>query len=163
MTKYYLLSILTILILVGCNSNKTASPGNILKDSTISEEEFSGPPFSDSCMCDFKKFGQKQFNKDLFNIYLRGKDFNFEFQSCSWIFGEIIYNQDSPNSTTLVQVYLLDLDHFDVPVDSTYFGNDSIEKYVIARFYNDKENGKTTCEFDPYKTGKYRKPKHWVE
>lgn len=64
---------------------------------------------------------------------------------------------------TVVKVHLLDLENFTLPTSLTEFGNDTLKQYAIAAFTYDKKSGKAHCEFDPYKTGKYPKPKQWVE
>lgn len=159
--------ILASLIVFSCSNPKVESK-ETTKDSTelkpavefehSSEESDFGPPFNDTCLCNFKDFGEYKISNDNYNIYLSGKGWNPKFYSCSWPWGEIINNQmPEDTNVTVVKVHLLDLDTFAIPTNMTEYGNDSIKKYVIAVSTN------TKCVFDPYKTGKYPKPKQWVE
>jgi hypothetical protein len=127
-----------------------------------SEEE--GPPFKDECLCKFDDLGKKDTENKTYNVYISGKGWNPAFTSCSWTWGEMI-NNISPDDTTIinVKVHLLDLDKFELPKDNSDYSNDSITKHVIAIYKRNTKTGEETCIFDPYKTGKYPRPKQWTE
>ncbi len=128
------------------------------------EDNFPGPPFDDTCLCDFHEFGDYKISSDNYNIYKRGKGWNPSYYSCSWVWGEDIANISPEDTTiTIMKIHLLDLDNFTIPTDSTEFGADSIRNFVIATLTRDRVSGYEKCVFDPYKTGKYPKPPQWTE
>jgi hypothetical protein len=138
-------------------TEKTASA---VQDTIV--DDFDGPPFKDECLCNFKEFGSYRPNNETQHIYKSGKGWNPEFYSCSWIWGEDINNIfPEDTSVKVFKVHLLDLEEFKIPDNGTTYGNDSLKPYVIAVYT--RANGKDNCVFDPFKTGKYPKPKQWVE
>lgn len=125
---------------------------------TLNDDQ--GPPFKDKCLCDFKSFGKYEISKDNYNEYFSGKGWNPKLNACSWIWGELVYNETPNDSTvTLFKVHLLDLDNFRLPTNKTEYGNDSFKKYVIAIYKSDSKKGYDTIIYDPYKTGKYPAPR----
>ena len=140
-------------------STNTKSLTNEVKIDTL--DDSGGPPFRNNCLCSFQNFGSYKISNDNYNIYYSGKGWNPNLHSCSWAWGEDVYNE-IPNDTnvTVLKIHLLDLDNFSLPTNKTEYGNDTIKKYVIAIFTHNIKKGKDTCFsiFDPYKTGKYKNP-----
>lgn len=66
-----------------------------------------------------------------------------------------------PEDTSVkdLKIHLLDVDSFLVPTDSIEYGIDSLRSYVIVVYNRNLDK----CIFDPYKTGKYPKPKQWQD
>lgn len=165
--KLYIILILTTGLLLSCGDDKTTDDSKTLSPKPVesyAEGDFDGPPFADTCLCDFHEFGDYKISENNYNIYKRGKGWNPKYYSCSWTWGEDIANIFPEDTNILVmKIHLLDLDNFTIPTNSTEFGSDSIKKYVIATYTWIKGPKEGGCIFDPYKTGKYPKPPQWTE
>jgi len=146
----------------GQRIERSTAENNISNQVTEQEVDENTPPFKDTCKCNFKRLGFYKISNDNYNVYLSGKNWNPQFKSCSFTWGEIIFNEiPSDTNIAVLKIHLLDLDRFIVPTDLTDYGNDSIKKYVIAIYYRYKNGHK--CIFDPFVTGKYPKPQGWSE
>ena len=123
-----------------------------------------GPPFSDSCICSFDFIAEFKYNDHRFDLILSGKGWNPDFWSCTYSFGELMSNEFPPDTTiTDFRIHLVDLEKFESEVDSAIFESELIQNKLIAtqRLWPGDEF--TKCKFDPNKTGKYPKPKQWLE
>ena len=150
------------IIILACNAktSKTESTGKSSALNQSNKEIIDGlPPFKDSCLCTFQKFGVYKISNSNFNVYYSGKGWNPKYNSCTYSWGEIKYNEN-PNDTTVtyLKIHLIDLEKFILPNNMTEYGNDSIKKYVIAICSYDYKNNKRTCTYDPFVTGKYSGP-----
>jgi hypothetical protein len=141
------------------NNNPTTDTVKLLQ-----ADDEDGPPFKNECAAKFSRFGENKISNDNCNIYFSGKGWNPDYYSCSWTWGELINNEFSEDTNvTFIKIHLLDLDKFFIPKDGSEYGHDSIKKYVITVYSRDSKGGNDKCIFDPYKTGKYPKPKQWVD
>lgn len=152
------------LILCACSESRDGAGLNMKLDSVAKGVAFTdsvvyndgGPPFSDTCNCDWKEFGSYKISNTNYNIYLCGKGFNPAYYSCSWIWGETVYNTFPDDTNVLVmKIHLLDLDSFTLPDNGTEFGHDSLKNYVMATFIRNRSTGTEETIYDPYSTGKY--------
>lgn len=181
MKNFNYIIVFFVFLFVGCNqsTNQSKLDNNIQKDTLdIEKEDFDNkiqkdtsnsiekenevPPFKNRCLCKFNEFGYYKISDNNYNVYFSGKNWNPDLNDCAFIWGEIVNNIVPDPSVTLLKIHLLDLNNFSIPSNLTEYGNDSIKKHVIAIYYYDQKSpGKSV--FDPYKTGKYRKPKGWNE
>ncbi len=123
-----------------------------------------GPPFKDECKCDFEELLGTVAQEKTCDMFIRGKNWNPDFESCPWIWGEYINNViPRHKNMSVLRIHLMDLEHFTYTKDTSIYGNDTIRNYVIAIYYRNNIKGWDNCIFDPFKTGKYPKPKHWAE
>lgn len=160
--RILILSVATALY-YSCDSpvEKNSEKSKIIEPASA---EFDELMTSDSCLCDFHEFGSYKISNENYNIYLSGKGWNQKSYSCSYAWGEDVNNIFVDDTNVIVlKIHLLDLKEFNVPDNSTEFGNDSIRKYVIATYTRDKKKHTDNCIFDPYQTGKYSKPVQWID
>jgi hypothetical protein len=164
--KLQILKISVVILFFGCtNSNdKKSVKQKETADNVNKMEDADGPPFDKECLCSFNNFGVKKKDGNELNYYYSGQGWNSNYTSCTWTWGEII-NNEFPDDTNIkvVKYHLLDLTEFNIPREINDYGNDSIKKYVIAIYTVDNKKGTEKCVFDPFKTGKYPKPKQWIE
>ena len=81
---------------------------------------------------------------------------------CQWKFGEIVYNRGSNDSSIeIVKTHLIDLETFDLPKDSSEYGNNDVRKKVICIGIYNLRRGTIKIIADPYNYGIYKKPKDW--
>jgi hypothetical protein len=162
--RHTLIAVTILMTLGNCNTSVDKGTSNNTDSLTIASADEDGPPFKDECKANFKRFGEYKISNDNCNIYYSGKGWNPEFYSCSWTWGELVNNEFSDDTTvTFIKIHLLDLNQFQLPDNGTDYGNDSIKKYVIAVYSRDSKGGHDESDFDPFKTGKYSKPKQWTE
>lgn len=128
------------------------------KETQINNED--GPPFSDTCLCTFEYIGEFRTRVNRFDLVLSGKGWKPEYWSCSWTWGELINNEFPPDSlVTDFRIHLVDLEK----IDSNTFISNKFKDNLIATYSRLPNEEYMTCKFDPNKTGKYPKPKQWVE
>lgn len=122
-----------------------------------------GPPFSDSCSCTFNTIAHIKSGNTL-DIVLSGKGWNPDAYSCTWTWGEII-NNEFPEDPKIEQfsIHLLDLDSIDQKSNVPFLQSKEFKQHLIATYSKSKGQTSYTCKFDPNKTGKYPKPKQWLE
>lgn len=184
-TMKTIVGILLTIVLFGCNSEpKNSSPNkefdpfenksavndidNVLNQKSndaatlINNED--GPPFSDTCICSFDYLGGFRYNNDRYDLLISGTGWNPNYWSCTFTFGELISNEFPPD--TLIndfRIHLVDLKKINKPLDSILFESALIQKNLIATQKLWPGDAYTKCKFDPNKTGKYPKPKQWIE
>ena len=86
--KSYIILLITSGLLFSCCGDKPSDESKTLSQTPVesySEDDFAGPPFSDTCLCDFDEFGDYKISLDNYNIYKRGKGWNPNYYSCSKI------------------------------------------------------------------------------
>jgi len=163
----------TLIMVIGCNQK----PKEQMKDSssdietrienTEIESEIDNedePPFSNTCDCTFNYIGEIKTGENRFDLILSGKGWNPEYYSCSLIWGEMINNEFPPETTiTDFRIHLIDIVKITEVKDSTFFDSETFKTKLIATYSKNAEEKYMTCKFDPNKTGKYPKPKQWVE
>lgn len=123
-----------------------------------------GPPFSDTCKCSFNYLGGFNYNKSRYDLLISGTGWNPEYWSCTFTFGELISNEFPPDTLiTDFRIHLVDLQKINKKLDSAFFESAIIQENLMAtqRLWPGDEY--TKCKFDPNKTGKYPKPKQWIE
>ena len=162
--RHALIGLAFTVIFGNCNTSQDKQTLSKKDSVSIATNDEDGPPFKDECTANFDRLGEYKIANDNCNIYYSGKGWNPEFYSCSWTWGELV-NNEFPNDTnvTFFKIHLLDLDKFQIPDNGTDYGNDSIKKYVIAIYSRDTKGEHDKSDFDPFKTGKYPKPKQWTE
>ncbi|BDX37830.1 hypothetical protein CYCD_11850 [Tenuifilaceae bacterium CYCD] len=154
---------LIILIIVNCqNKKRDYSPETKNTPKTELKSNSNGKETTrNDCLCSFKKFGEHKTSDDNYNIYLSGKGWNSNLESCSFTWGEITFNTiPADTSVKILKIHLLDLDQFEIPTDDREYTNDSIKKYVISIYTRDNVKGNYSITYDPFNTGKYSKPKN---
>jgi hypothetical protein len=116
-------------------------------------------PFKYKCECSFRVFGYKKVSNDNYNIYVCGKGWDPRYNSCVYAWGLLLADVD-PKDTTVTEfrVHFLDLENFEIPVDDSDYGQDSLQKYVIAIYKKETKYGYNMTLFDPFYTGKYKEP-----
>ena len=76
------------LLLLSCGTEKAPGEAVATEKAPPSEvrveSDFDGPPFNDTCLCNFGEFGDYKISEDNYNIYNRGKGWNPAYYSCSW-------------------------------------------------------------------------------
>ena len=163
--------ITTAVLFFACNkAHKTDGQKSTLDTTTsvtksvLKNNDEDGPPFSDTCLCSFDDIGKIRTNPKRFDLILSGKGWNPTFYSCSWTWGEIIYNESLEDTTiTDFRIHLLDVDKLDKNLDSSFLTSSTFNDHLIATFSRTNNDEYRTCKFDPNKTGKYPKPKQWTE
>lgn len=176
-----IIGVLLISVLFGCNSNTANDNHQENVKSVISENQSpqeksdqkfanpqpkinneDGPPFSDTCDCSFDYLGGFESGNNRYDLFISGKGWNPNYWSCTYTFGELINNEFPPDTTiTDFRIHLVDLSKIK-KLDIETFNSSIIQKNIIAtQRFAPKEEFK--CQFDPNKTGKYPKPKQWVE
>lgn len=137
----------------------------IEQDSQIIDQEDEGclPPFNDTCVSSFARIAQVKIN-DTIETIVSGKDWNPEYCSCTYTWGELI-NNEIPNDSSFKshRIYLVDLDSIESTIDKEYLDSDEFKNYTIAKYYKKEGEEYKKSYFDPYKIGKYPKPSRWVE
>jgi hypothetical protein len=128
-------------------------------DSVSLSKDYNGPPFKYKCECDFHLFGYKKVSNDNYNIYVCGKGWDPRYPSCGYAWGLFLADID-PKDTTVTEfrVHFLDLEKFEIPADDSDYGQDSLQKYVIAVFKKVIKYNYFMTIFDPFYTGKYKEP-----
>jgi hypothetical protein len=152
-----------IVLAIGCtNSTNSSDKTSNVKYEEIEASKFEedGPPFKIKCNSQVREFGRLKLNYGILNVYFSGKNWNPEIEACTFIWGEIINNIAPEEDVKLLKMHLLDLDSFLIPDNQTDYGNDSINKFVICIAYYKPDSGAYEI-FDPFKTGKYPKPRGW--
>lgn len=136
------------------------------KQESISTNEVyndGGPPFSDTCLCSFDMIAEIRSGNKL-DLLISGKNWNPDFYSCSWTWGEYIANE-FPGDSTIKEfsIHLVDMDKQKEVLDSRFLLTKTFNDHLIASY--SKVPGETymSCKFDPNKTGKYPKPQQWTE
>lgn len=162
-----------LILIMSCNqkteNTSESSHHNVSKhiETVDSESELVdevGPPFSDTCLSSFDYIGNIRVDENRFDLILSGKNWNPEYYSCTYTWGELINNEFPPD--TLVKdfrIHLIEVDSLPNDLDSTFFETEIFKTKLIATYSKGKNEEYMTCKFDPNKTGKYSKPKQWVE
>ena len=169
--KIILFITISVLLSACTVSQKTGKLTSASYDSTISLTQVEtpinnedGPPFTDTCLCSFDYIGKIRTGTKRFDLILAGKGWNPSFYSCSWTWGELIYNEFPPDSmVTDFRIHLVDIDKLDKNTDSTFLTTEQFNENLIATYSKTGNNEYMTVKFDPNKTGKYPKPKQWTE
>ena len=177
-----IIGILLSFVLFGCGSDPEPSNSDNQVDQNIKENDKQeliteesntsepiiknedGPPFSDSCTCRFDYIAEFRYNDHRYDLILSGKEWNPEYWSCTYSFGELISNEFPPDSLiTDFRIHLVNIEKFDTKMDSILFESEYFQNNLIAtqRLWPGDEY--TKCKFDPNKTGKYPKPEQWIE
>ena len=160
------------IILFACtNSKKTSkSKSKILnyKSLTIKEKtKIENKDFqqnSEDCLCSFDRIGEIKSGNKRFDLIIAGKGWNPSSYSCSWSWGEFINNEFPPDSSIKdFRIHLVDLNKIGKKLDSTFLSTKLFNENLIATYSKTDIEEYMTCKFDPNKTGKYPKPKHWTE
>jgi hypothetical protein len=163
MSKLIISFLAAIVFLIGCtNSTNSSDKASISKNEEIEDSKFEedGPPFKIKCNSQVREFGRLKLNDSILNVYFSGKNWNPNNDECTYIWGEIINNIVPEEDVKLLKIHLLDLDSFLIPDNQTDYGIDSIYRYVVCVYYYKPDSGSYEI-FDPFKTGKYPKPKGW--
>lgn len=144
---------------IDTNENSATEKVNVTQ-----EYNDGGPPFSDTCACSFDIIADIKSNENRQDLILSGKDWNPDFYSCSWTWGEFI-NNESPTDTMIkdFRIHLIDLEKINGKVDFTFLNSKEFNENLIATYSKSVGEKYMTCKFDPNKTGKYPKPKQWVD
>ena len=157
--------IFSLFLVLSCSeTEKVENKINSIEHISSKADNEEGPPFSDTCLCSFEKIGEVKSSNNRCDIFISGKGWNPNYKSCSWSWGELIYNE-SPSDTLLTdfRIHLVDVDKLDKKIDTTFLNSKNFNENLIATFSKTKEEAYMTCKFDPNKIGKYPKPKHWTE
>lgn len=144
-----------------CNSRQSSNKA--ASSDSIKHRTYTNNPSvcEDTCFGDFDRFGTKRIGNTL-NVYISGYNADIMIDCCRFTFGEIVYNY-TPDDTTIeiVKMHLLDLKAFEIPKDSSLYGNDEIKRKVMCISINDKNSPDIRIIADPYNIGIYKKPKEW--
>ncbi len=161
------LILLSILFLFDCSNSRKGPQKFNTQDLNVKDSKFidqNGPPYSDSCACSFSYIGEIRSGKGRFDLIICGKGWDPNSYSCSYSWGELIANQFPPDSLISdFRIHLLDIEIPNQKIDSTFLNSEIFNNNLIATY--SKSNGEKymTCKFDPNNTGKYPKPKQWIE
>ena len=162
-----ILILLSFVFLFDCsNSRKGLQKFNPqdLKVNDIMFIDQNGPPFSDSCACTFNYIGEIRSEIDRYDLLISGKGWDPNSYSCSYSWGELISNEFPPDPLISdFRIHLLDIEILDQKIDSTFLRSEIFNNNLIATYSKRDGEKYMTCKFDPNKTGKYPKPKQWIE
>ncbi len=157
-----IVSVFILTGLISCSDNNQINNSNT-SDSIVhevdqhSEETSDDELFIDTCKCSFAYIGEIKSSKNRLDLIISGKGWNPNYYSCSYTWGELVNNEFPPDSTIQdFRVHLMDLEKVE-NLDSSFFVSKAFNDNLIATYY------KGICVFDPNKTGKYPKPKQWIE
>lgn len=98
-----------------------------------------------------------------YDIIISGAGWKPDSFSCTYAYGELIANEYAPEGITDFRIYLIDIKELpiDLVIDTNFFNLPKIKNKTIASqtiidsVYNHV--------FDPNNTGKYPKPKQWID
>lgn len=158
---------LSIFFLFDCsNSGKSLSKLRTqdLQIQNLKYIDQNGPPFTDTCSCSFNRIGGIKSEKGRFDLIIEGKGWNPNSYSCTYSWGELISNEFPPDSSISdFRIHLLDVAMPDQKIDSTFLKSEIFNNNLIATYSKCKGEKYMTCKFDPNNTGKYPRPRKWIE
>lgn len=114
-------------------------------------------PCQGDCKASFHFLGEKINSDSTMDIYISGKGIDWNVDCCIFFWGEDINNRPSPPGIKKTRIHLMDLDEFTVPKKDSDYGDNKLKKFVIAIAHSDSTGLYEI--YDPFKTGKYPKPK----
>lgn len=119
-------------------------------------------PFKYPCESSFKYIGVIKVSDTRWEEIQIGKGWDSRRHSCTFVWGEHIYNNFPPDTViTDFRMHLVDLDSFDIELTPEFLKSTLFKKNLIVTTINGENDLKTI--WDPNKTGKYPKPNHWGE
>lgn len=154
---------LVVILLNGCFETHE-NPVENVENKSSSEVHESGPPWDDTCVCSFDKIGEIKMSKNRIDIFISGKGWDSELESCTWPWGELINNESTEDTlVTDFRIHLLDIEELPDKLYNTFFDSNIYKTKLIASYYLQDGEEYSQCVFDPNNTGDYEKPKQWVE
>lgn len=124
--------------------------------------EIDEPPFNYPCDFDFIDMGIVRVSDSRWEEIQCGKGWDSRKGSCTWVYGEHIYNNFFPDSTvTEYRTHLVDLDSSQIEMTPEFLNSELFKSHLIVTTINGKDVFET--QWDPNKTGKYQKPRQWIE
>lgn len=132
------------------------------KERTLEEKmAYDDIPFTYPCDFDFRYMEVIKVSESRYEEIIASKGWDSGKGSCTWVYGEHIYNNFFPDSIiTEYRTHLVDLDSSQIELTPEFLQSKLFKSHVIATTINGKGIFKTI--WDPNKTGKYPKPVQWV-
>ena len=122
------------------------------------------PPFKYPCEFEFYHLGEIRVSDIRSEEIQCGKGWDSRLHSCSWVYGEHIYNQWASDSLiTEYRMHIVDLDSSEIEMTSDFLRSRLFKDHIIATTIADRKNETFKTIWDPSHTGKYQKPKQWIE
>lgn len=120
------------------------------------------PPYKYPCACSFQYVGVVRVSESRWDEIQLGKGWDGRRHSCSFTWGEHINNNFPPDSTiTDFRMHLVDLDSADILLTPEFLNSKLFKDHLIVTSINGVNS--LTTKWDPNRTGKYVKPKQWME
>jgi hypothetical protein len=119
-------------------------------------------PFKYPCESTFEYVGLVKISESRWEEIQIGKGWNPKQHSCSFTWGEHIYNNFPPDtSITDFRMHLVDLDRAEIELTPEFINSRLFKEHLIVTSISGAGELKTF--WDPHKTSKYPKPKQWRE
>ncbi|MBS3915239.1 MAG: hypothetical protein KG003_12140 [Bacteroidetes bacterium] len=172
MNKYKLFSYSFIILLAACSQPQNSNDNQQITDSVQNDKDSEitvppknnsedVPPFSDTCACSFDIIGDIRISPTHMERIISGIGWNPQSHSCSWTWGELIANALPPDSLiTVFKIHLVELPKSNITLNPEFIQSNAFKSSLIAT-NTTKGMRESLCIFDPFKTGKYPKPKYW--
>ncbi len=133
-----------------------------LPTAELSAMEIDEPPFNYPCDFDFIDMGIVRVSDSTWEEIQAGKGWDSRKASCTWVYGEHVYNNFFPDSVvTEYRTHLVDLDSSQIEMTPEFLNSELFKSHVIVTTINGKDVFET--QWDPNKTGKYQKPRQWID
>lgn len=121
-------------------------------------------PFQYPCSFEFYHMGEVRISEERCDEIECGQGWNPKLHSCTWVYGEHIYNQGAPDElVTDYRMHIVDLDSSKIEMTAEFIKSELFKDHIIATTYLDSENEIPRTIWDPSETGKYPKPEHWID
>lgn len=121
-------------------------------------------PFKHPCPFEFYHMGEVRVSEERCDEIQCGNGWNPQLHSCTWVYGEHIYNQRGPDDlVTDYRMHIVDLDSSEIEMTAEFLESELFQDHIIATTFLDWKNKIFKTIWDPSETGKYPKPEHWID